>query len=87
MKPQFFKSVNCIPGEDQPEYAGLPVEFFVVDGVPMMQTLWKPSPEELRLLNEGGLVCLTIQGRRHPPVLLYAQSFDGREAPEDIGAE
>lgn len=87
MKPQMFAEANAIPGENQPEYAGLPVRAELRDGVPHMSSLWKPSDEELAILNAGGLVCLTLQVWQHPPVVMFAQSRDGTVAPEDIGAE
>jgi hypothetical protein len=86
MKPQMFQGVNCIPGENQPEYVGLPVMAELRDGVPHMTTLWRPTPEELALLNAGGLVCLTLQVWQHPPVVMFAQGFDGT-IPDDIGAD
>jgi len=39
-------------------------------GYPCIVSHWKPSPEELKLLNEGKPVQLTIVGRSMPPVSL-----------------
>lgn len=33
-------------------------------------TFWKPTPEELKLLNEGGVMTLYVLDQRHPPVWL-----------------
>lgn len=33
-----------------------------------MISCWKPSAEELKILNEGGYIFLHVQGRSHPVV-------------------
>lgn len=38
--------------------------------VPAMQTLWKPTPEEITKLVAGGHLVLTVVGRVHPLVSL-----------------
>jgi hypothetical protein len=86
MKPQMFEGVNCIPGEGQPQFVGLPVMAEVREGIPYMTSLWRPSPEELAILNAGGFVNLTLQVHQHPPVVLFAQNSDGT-TPDDIGPE
>jgi hypothetical protein len=86
MKPQFFEQANMIPGEMQREYEGLPVFGRLIDGEPHLTSLWKPSAEELEILNAGGFVNLTIKTGAQPPVLVYAQSADGLTIPDDIGA-
>lgn len=45
-------------------------ELLLDGGVPAMQTVWQPSPEELAVLMRGGRLHLTIMGRVHPPVAL-----------------
>jgi len=35
---------------------------------PGMDSIWEPTPAELRALNRGGFVRLTILGSMHPPV-------------------
>lgn len=44
-----------------------------IDG--FYQSAWEPSPEELRLLNEGGSIILSVFGGQ-PPVML---SVEGQE--------
>lgn len=39
---------------------------------PAMQSVWEPTPEELRILVAGGKVVLTVVGTCHPPVALSA---------------
>ena len=39
-------------------------------GVTEITSVWKPCPEELQLLNEGGCVRLTVVGCQ-PPVALW----------------
>lgn len=36
--------------------------------VPIVQSFWKPEPEELRALNEGHPIMLTIWGNTHAPL-------------------
>jgi len=69
--PGFTRTI----GESQ-GYRGLPLKDVLLadnahsvrDVVPAMQTLWHPSPDELRTLIEGGGIVLTILGSAHPPV-------------------
>lgn len=44
-----------------------------VNGQPVIMTFWKPSEEELALLNAGGLVSLSIIGEGMPPVALLVE--------------
>jgi hypothetical protein len=39
---------------------------------PMIQTYWKPSPEELAQLNANGHVILCVFGSAHPMVWIHA---------------
>ncbi len=43
----------------------------VRDGV--TYSAWRPSEEELALLNDGGVVVLTVASEGHPPVMLDVQ--------------
>ena len=40
------------------------------DGYTMMQSAWHPTPAELKRLNSGAPVVLSIYGTIHPPVNL-----------------
>lgn len=55
-----------------------------LDGQPVMQSLWEPTPQELASLNAGGFVLLTVWGIGHPPVSLttHLPVADEREAHE-----
>lgn len=44
------------------------------DHVPGMESYWKPSKEELVMLNNGGFVKLTIVGTTHPPVSVEVEA-------------
>lgn len=48
----------------------------IADGV--CQSAWEPTPEELRMLNAGGFVVLSVVGGRLPPVMLTV------EMPESV---
>lgn len=47
-------------------------DFVEPGGVPMMESLWQPSVEELNALFDGGSIVLRISGTVHPVVSLYA---------------
>lgn len=38
------------------------------EGKPAMVSFWRPTAEELALLNQGALVSLWVFGASHPPV-------------------
>lgn len=44
-------------------------------GLPVITSVWKPSDEDLRILNEGGCICLSLFGSQ-PPVCMFAQIVD-----------
>lgn len=44
---------------------------FTKDGyepIPGFMSYWAPTPEELEVLNKGGLIELSVLGKNHPPV-------------------
>lgn len=49
---------------------GLPVRVIDCDTLHAFQSAWLPTPEELRDLNAGAAVHITIVGRAHPPIAL-----------------
>lgn len=51
-------------------YRPLHVTHMKVGDYDCLQTLWRPSEEELSALNAGALVELNVLGSGHPPVLL-----------------
>lgn len=73
MKPVKFQGVNCTykaPGcEDLPS-------LHVLDGEHLSVTsVWKPSAEDMEVLNNGGCVCLNVLGGL-PPVALWVQEVN-----------
>jgi hypothetical protein len=40
----------------------------------IIATFWKPTPQELELLNSNGLICLHVWGMGHPMVALSAET-------------
>ena len=68
------ESIVCI-GESQ-GYRGLIVHFGqVFDHVsekptPALTTAFKPSAEQLKILNNGGVVTIQLLTRQHPPILV-----------------
>jgi hypothetical protein len=70
MLPLRISNATRILAETQDEYHALAIRDEVVDGTPVMMSLWEPTPRELELLRAGGRVRLTILGTAHPPVAL-----------------
>jgi hypothetical protein len=46
----------------------LPATLMNEEGGTIMASFWRPSPEELKTLNEGGSIVLYVYGVSHPPV-------------------
>ena len=44
-------------------------------GLPVITSVWKPSEEDLKVLNEGGCVCLAVYGSQ-PPVGMWVQPVE-----------
>lgn len=63
-----------ILAEDQDEYQNLPILDTVICGSKAMVSAWKPTSEELSMLNDGGFILLSILGTVHPPVLLQVDN-------------
>lgn len=59
--------------KNQTKYHRLAIRDELMDGHPVMVSLWEPSPAELKTLMEGGSVRLTILGTAHPPVMVGAE--------------
>lgn len=52
-------------------FIGLPIRDAISNsGLPVMQSVWTPSPDELAALNAGANVLLEVIGTAHPPVML-----------------
>lgn len=56
-----------------PDWANLPATLTVDDsnGEVIISSFWKPSTEELALLNANSLIMLRVFGRDPPPVVLH----------------
>lgn len=81
MNPMTLTNATRTLAKDQPEYISLDIFDEVTEtGVPTMSSLWTPTKKELRMLNEGGAVQLSLLGVDHPPVFLGVQALD----PENI---
>ena len=60
--------------EEQDEYQNLPIVDIKVNGVDYMVSCWEPTKDELKMLNKGGFITLSIMGMSHPPVMLEVQN-------------
>lgn len=56
-------------GLDQ-AYRPLHIRTVEIDGHPCLQSVWRPTAEELAVLNAGGYVTLNMLSNAHPPVRL-----------------
>ena len=45
------------------------------DGAVCITSVWQPSEEDLKILNDGGCVCLALYGTQ-PPVGMWSQKVD-----------
>lgn len=45
------------------------------DGMACITSVWQPSEEDLKILNEGGCVCLAVYGQQ-PPVGMWVQKVN-----------
>lgn len=52
------------------ECGALPITDCDFEGVPAVASYWRPTAEELKALNDGGLVVLFVLGRTMPPVAI-----------------
>jgi len=86
MKPELFDGVNCDLAkpkdwndETMGECASLPVMIIDHDnGQRFIISAWRPSKEDLEVLNSGGLLYLQVYGSM-PPVALY--TINGENLP------
>lgn len=61
----------------QPVKCGmLPIRDTTIDGIPCMQSVWKPDANELAHIARGGHVVLTVYGMGHPPVWVGVESVE-----------
>ena len=70
MKPVRFDGMNCI--FKAPGCEDLPTLKTEQDGTVAVTSVWRPSAEDLEILNAGGCICLNVHGGQ-PPVALWAQ--------------
>lgn len=72
MKPIEFDGANCVYGKNQPEYQPLPAHR-TDDGT--VTTCWELSPEELKQVQETGVIWLSMLTFNQPlqPILLQVE--------------
>lgn len=74
MEPIKVKQTNCV--YTAPGCGDLPVVREVdEEGHLSVTSAWKPSAEDLEVLNAGGCICLTVLGGQ-PPVSMWAQEVN-----------
>ncbi len=78
MDIQMIDGATRVIGASQ-GYLGLPLRdeviYCAVDGpgTPAMVSAWRPTPEELALLNAGAPLFLRVLGTAHPPVMVWVE--------------
>lgn len=71
MEPVKFQGMNTT--YVAPNCGDLPTKVEMQEGdIKAITSVWKPSEEDLKLLNDGGCVCLSVYGFQ-PPVSLWTQ--------------
>lgn len=86
MQPVLFKEANVVfnpPEGYDPETSEVkiaPLVAYKADG--WLTTAWKPTFDELQILNNGGAVMMMIHGETHPVVSLSAIPMDYSEVPQ-----
>lgn len=66
-------------------YMGLPIRDEIIncsvngEGTPSMVTAWFPTPDELKALQAGAPIHVSIIGISHPPIMLRVGSL-----PDDV---
>lgn len=48
----------------------LPIHACRLEGMPVMESFWRPSPVELEALNARGYVVLQVLSHAHPPMAI-----------------
>ena len=48
----------------------------LTEGLPVIESAWRPTEDEMALLNAGGSVILRIFGNGMPPVQLYVEQSE-----------
>ena len=91
MRPVIFKGYEIAlnaPRDWKPsrdgECSALPIRFSEYGGHRCMLSYWKPTPEELKALNEGYSLCLGVVGAVHPPVFMMVQRVEEHEIPDNL---
>ena len=82
MRPTQHRSNNAVIGapadttqEELPCSALAVTRVTYEGGIPAIQSYWVPTAEELKILNNGGAVELSVIGYTMPPVALTAAEF------------
>jgi hypothetical protein len=73
----FIQDIRCNdvlgapPGVSIEQCRALPIRRAQLeDGIPVVQSFWRPTPQELKMLNSGAPVVLSIFGHTHAPVTM-----------------
>lgn len=84
MEPINFKGANVVYGKDQPEYLPLPAKKRDARGEVI--TCWQLSPEELKKVQETGVIWCSILTFNQPlqPILLATEILDTTELGDAI---
>lgn len=61
--------------EENGPCSGLPIRDEVIEGLPVMVSVWEPTPDELAQLKLGAKVRLMVVGTGHPIVNLSVRGL------------
>lgn len=74
--PSNTKVLGAPKNWDQKELpcTALPVTETDIEGIPAIKAYFKPTPEEIEIILQGGYVCLWVIGTTTAPVSLTAEN-------------
>ena len=75
MEPVKFKGMNTNYVADGCGDLPAMVEHDQESGMSVITSAWKPSEEDLKVLQEGGCLCLAVYGAQ-PPVGMWTQPVE-----------
>lgn len=76
---QYIQRPECnmvynAPAGQEDKVGALHVKVHDMEGWHTLTSFWKPSPEELAVLNAGGVVTLNIHAKAHPIVSMGVEA-------------
>lgn len=74
IKNHCTNNMLLVAPKDMPNCDTVSATMMIEDEIVTIATFWKPTPQELELLNSNGYVVLYVYGKVHPPVAIGTSS-------------